>query len=78
VGRRGGTGVSDRYATEFYRLEEVPLRCYQKTKFTKKSTSTQEVARIIVEDMTTRMTLGLVLPENAMLGYKGARGDLMF
>jgi hypothetical protein len=78
VGRRGGTGISPRYFTEKWR-EEIEFRKYEKTKFApidlKKSHPKQkevlEIAKLIVKDMTEKFNLGLVVPLDAPVDYRG-------
>ena len=64
-------GVLEHYATENYRLQEVPLNLFAKTDFKKNKKALEKAASLMVEDNTTRYHLGLVIPLNADADYRG-------
>jgi hypothetical protein len=85
VGRRGGTGISPRFPSENWR-EEITLGKYAKTKFIpvkkKGDLPSQmeviDIAHLMVKDMTEKLTLGLIVPLDAKLGYKGETIYMLF
>lgn len=70
-GRPEGCGISEHRATEGYREEKIPLGLFEKVNFMKNPKKAAEAAKLIVEDMTERLNLGLVIPPNAKFSYNG-------
>jgi hypothetical protein len=56
--------------TEEYR-QSIPFGKYKDTKFAEDPDALEECARLIVEDMTHRFNLGLVIPPDAPHDFNG-------
>lgn len=69
-GRPEGCGFSPCYATEGYRHGKIPHGMYENENVGNRKIAA-EIAKLIVEDMTTHFNLGLVIPPNAKFTYDG-------
>lgn len=69
-GRPEGCGYNASYSTEGYRSHTIPLGKFKRANFNNPDTA-REVATHVVEDMTERFNLGLVIPPDAPFSYNG-------
>jgi len=67
-GRPMGEGVGN-YETEAYRRSEIDKDFCNGMTFKKSGENVKKVAKLIVEDMTSRFTMGLVIPRQAKFDY---------
>jgi len=67
-GRPMGQGVGN-YETEAYRRSEIDKDFCNGMTFKKGGENVKKVAKLIVEDMTSRFTMGLVIPRQAKFDY---------
>lgn len=70
-GRRQPATKSELYATEEYRITEVPLGKFAEVDFSEDRQALLEAASMIVVDNFERYHLGLVIPLNASADYRG-------
>jgi len=74
IGRPWGSGVGD-FASEKYRLEELAAFFHRYRHFSFKTRTGKDevdkVARIVAEDMTEKFTMGVYIPRNAEINFRG-------